>query len=98
MQSVILVVENLTSDNTQYGWILNEIEKALSQHKDVVFLSKNVLHIPGHSALLAISVVDAQCRVYSAQSGQSFQYKCLFFEEETEWIYSTGRLQNKEPR
>jgi hypothetical protein len=96
MQSTILVIENLTSDNNQYGWLLSEVEKILQKHTEITFLSRNVLMIPSHFVLLAISEIDAQCRISSAMPGQSFSYKCLFLEEDQKWICSTGILQKQE--
>ena len=89
MHSIILVVESVKPDQSPSGWLLSGIEKALTPHPEIKFLSKNVLLIPSHLVLLAISEVDAQCREHS-QSGQNFAYKSLFLEGEPVWIHSTG--------
>lgn len=91
MRSVLLVIENPTSDQLQFGFLLSGIKEALKQHTDIVWISTNVLLIPDTLTLLAVSEVDAQCRAHTAGDGKIFPYKCLFFEEELKWVYSTGR-------
>jgi hypothetical protein len=90
MHSALVVIENLIPGT--HNHIVAQIKNDLEKHPEIKFLSGNVLLIPSHLLLLAISSLDLQCRSFQGHVGQNLGYKCLFLEEEPEWIYSKELL------